>query len=114
MYILVGNNEGFTIKDAELSDAVQAFFSEINFNVNNLEKDLGKITFDFQTQFYKGCDGLTKVAIGADHRYVVGDELSFSVIKRQFIKFAEALKKAEIKTVNDIFFLFVCYFKNVT
>ena len=113
MYIQVGNNQGFTLKDAEVSGAVEKFFSEIKFDVSDLENVLGKIVFCFDTRFNVGLNGLIKVSCIIDHQYIEGDELSFPVIKKQFIRFAEALKDIENKTANNIFYLFQYFFKNV-
>ena len=113
MYISVGNNKGYGIKDAEVMDRVQDFFSKISFNLSNIEKVLGEIGFDFNTCFNAGTEEGITITIIADHHYVVGDKLSFVEIKERFIRFYELLKLTEIKTANDLFFLFVCIFKNV-
>ena len=112
MYIQVGNNQGFTLKDAELMGYVQNFFSEISFDVSEIEHVLGQIGFCFDTRFNAGCDDVITVAVAADHHYVTGDAFSFDEIKEKFIIFAEALKNVVIQTANDLFCLFMAYFKN--
>lgn len=111
MYIQVGNNQGFTLKDAELMGYVQNFFSEISFDVSEIEQVLGKIGFCFDTRFNAGCNDVITVAVAADHYYVTGNAFSFAEIKERFVSFAKSLSSKEINSADDLFQVFEQHFK---
>lgn len=109
MYIVVGNNHAFTLKDADLMDSIQDFFAEIKLDVTKIEKVLGKIGFEFSRNIEN--DTIVVWIVNSGHG-LKSAVLTFAEIKERFVRFAGALTK-EINSADSLFSLFEKHFRSV-
>ena len=108
MYIIVGNNHAFTLKDADLMDSIQDFFAEIKLDVTKIEKALGKIGFEFSRNIDN--DTIIVWIVNGGHG-LKSAILTFDEIKARFVSFAKSLLSKEINSANDLFQVFEKHFK---